>query len=156
MWTTTSTTSLSWVPCALPNASGHWTTFARLRVPLAVHKAVSPIACLTFLGITIDTVANELRLLADKLERLRMLQVCWGDRKTSSQRELESLIGVPNHACKVVCPGLSFLRWILDLLKDSRPRPTRSQPVRFIRLNREFRSDSAGGRHSQSSGMVWQ
>ena len=84
-------------------------TFAPLGVPLVVHKTVGPTACLTFLGITIDTVANELRLPADKLERLRTLLVSWGDQKTYSQRELESLIGVLNHACKLVRPGHSFL-----------------------------------------------
>ena len=116
-------------------------TFARLGVPLAVDKTVGPIACLTFLGIVIDTVANELRLPADKLERLRTLLASWGDRKTCSQKELESLIGVLNHACKVVRPGRSFLRRMLDLLKASRPRRAGARPVRFIRLNRDFRSD---------------
>ena len=35
-------------------------SFARLGVPLATRKTVGPTPCLTFLGITIDTMANEL------------------------------------------------------------------------------------------------
>ena len=38
------------------------------------------------------------------------------DRKVCTRRELESLIGSLNHACKVVRPGRSFLRQMLDLL----------------------------------------
>ena len=83
-------------------------------MPLAVDKTVGPIACLTYPGIITYTVANELRLPADKLERLRMLLASWGDRKTCSQKELKSLIGVLNHACKVVHPSRSFLRRMLD------------------------------------------
>ena len=75
--------------------------------------------CLTFLGITIDTIANELQLPIDKLAKLRTIFHEWGDRKACRKNELESPIGNLNYACKVVQPGLSFLRRILDLLKLS-------------------------------------
>ena len=56
------------------------------------------------------------------------------------RRELESLIGLLNHACKVVCSGRSFLRRMIDLLHSVPMHPLRPHP---IRLNREFRSDLA-------------
>ena len=62
---------------------------AHLQVPLATHKTVGPASCLTFLGIEIDTAANELRLPPDKLSKLRVLLEEWGDQKVCSQRELE-------------------------------------------------------------------
>ena len=114
---------------------------AHLGVPLASQKTVGPTTCLTFLGITIDTLANELRLPPDKLTRLRSLLAEWGDRKVCNQRELESLIGLLNHACKVIRPGRSFLRRMLNLLKSPHVRHTGRRPTRHIRLNREFRSD---------------
>ena len=108
-----------------------------LGIPIANHKRDGPATCLTFLGIEIDTVSAELRLPADKLQRLQSLLQEWGDRKTCERRDLESLIGLLNHASKVLRPGRSFLRRMLDLLHGVPTPPLRPHP---IRLNREFRS----------------
>ena len=111
-----------------------------LGVPIAKHKSVGPTTCLTYLGIELDTVASQLRLPEDKLSRLQALLGEWGDRKACQRKELESLIGLLNHACKVVRAGRSFLRRMIDLL-HSTPRSRRRHTP--IRLNREFRSDLA-------------
>ena len=108
-----------------------------LNVPMAAHKREGPTTCLAVLGIVIDTVAGELRLPADKLDRLRALLQHWGSKASCSRKELESLIGLLNHACKVVRSGRSFLRRMLDLLHAV--PPTQS----IIRLNTSFRSDLA-------------
>ena len=113
---------------------------ARLGVPIAEHKREGPTTCLTFLGIEVDTVAGQLRLPADKLDRLNSLLQEWGDKKACRRRDLESLIGVLNHACKVVRCGRTFLRRMLDLLKGVPMHPLCPHP---IRLNRSFRSDLA-------------
>ena len=39
--------------------------------PLAIEKLEGPATCLTFLGIVIDTILQELRLPEDKLKRCR-------------------------------------------------------------------------------------
>ena len=80
-------------------------TCARLGIPIAEHKRDGPTTCLTFLEIEIDTIAYQLRLPADKLSRLQTLLTNWGDRKACSRRELESLMGLLNHTCKVVRAG---------------------------------------------------
>ena len=113
-------------------------TCAELGIPIAEHKREGPVTCLTFLGIEVDTVAMQLRLPLDKLRRLQGLLSDWGDKKTCERRELESLIGLLNHACKVVRCGRSFLRRMLDLLLGVPMPRTRPHP---IRLNRAFRSD---------------
>ena len=113
-------------------------TCRELGVPIAEHKRDSPTTCLTYLGIEIDSVASQLRLPQEKLERLNTLLTEWGDRKVCERRQLESLVGTLNHACKVVRCGRSFLRRMLDLLKGSPVRPR--HPFQ-IRLNRAFRSD---------------
>ena len=41
-----------------------------LGVPIADHKRDGPMTCLVFLGIEIDTMSGQLRLPADKLQRL--------------------------------------------------------------------------------------
>ena len=89
---------------------------ARLGVPMAPHKREGPTKCLVFLGIEIDTVAGELRLPEEKLSRLMSLLQEWGSKKSCQRKELDSLIGLLSHACKVVRPGRSFLRRLLDLL----------------------------------------
>ena len=80
------------------------------------------------------------RLPEEKLMHLRARLEEWGDRKACQRKELESLVGLLNHACKVVRLGRSFLRRMIDLL-HSMPDSSRSNHP--IRLNWEFRSDLA-------------
>ena len=108
-----------------------------LGVPLATGKCEGPTTCLTFLGIELDTVAWSLRLPADKLSRIKATLQEWSDRKACRRRELESLVGLLQHACKVVKPGRSFLRRMINLLAG----PFASRGHHLVRLNREFRAD---------------
>ena len=108
-----------------------------------MNKEQGPTTCLTFLGIEIDSVTAQLRLPSDKLQRLLSTLALWGDKKVCLRRELESLIGSLNRACKVVRPGRTFLRRIIDLLSATEPSYGRSSPNHHIRLNREFRADLA-------------
>ena len=113
-----------------------------LGVPIAPHKTVGPTTCLVFLGIEIDTLAGELRLPQEKLSRLQSLLTHWGDKKVCNRKELESLIGLLNHACKVVRAGRSFLRRMIDLLHARSSGPSQKEATP-IRLNTEFRADLA-------------
>ena len=99
---------------------------AWLGVPMAPHKREGRTTCLVFLGIEIDTVAGELRLPEEKLSHLMSLLQEW------------SLILV--HACKVVRPGRSFLRRLLDLLHATSSRRGGNC---VIRLNRSCQADIA-------------
>ena len=102
---------------------------AELGIPLADHKTEGPATWITFLGIMIDTMAGFHR------RNWHACSLIWGDRKSCSKKDLESLIGTLNHACKVVSPGRFFLRRMIDLLKQHK------KAHHQIRLNREFRSD---------------
>ena len=53
------------------------TVRSELGVPVASHKCVGPLTCITFLGIEVDTVAFELHLPGEKLEKLRQLITEW-------------------------------------------------------------------------------
>lgn len=111
-----------------------------LGVPIAAHKREGPTTCLTFLGIEINTITAELRLPQEKLQRIVSLLGEWGDRKACLRRDLESLIGLLNHACKVVRSGRSFLRRMIDLLHSVQRSP---HGKNLVRLNRGFRADLA-------------
>ena len=112
----------------------------RLGVPIAHHKTEGPTTKITFLGIEMDTVMGELRLPQDKLVRLKETLQDWRFRKACTRKELESLIGQLNHACKVVRGGRSFLRRMLDLLHAVHRPPSSKIP---IRLSHGFRADLA-------------
>ena len=126
-----------------PPASNHARIFLQLLedecdalgVPLAPEKKEGPATSLTFLGIGIDTREGRLYLPSDKLTRLRQEVERWLPRKACCRHELESLIGVLQHAAKVIRPGRSFMRGMIDLLRGPR------RPHHYIRLNQWFRAD---------------
>ena len=62
----------------------------------------------------IDTVKMEIRLPADKLARLQLLINQWGAKTVCTKRDLLSLLGHLQHACKVVPTGRSFLRHMIN------------------------------------------
>ena len=108
---------------------------AQLGLPLHPDKCVGPATCLVILGIEIDTMAETLRLPADKFAATLQLLRAWSSFKWCRKKQLQSLIGVLHHACKVVWPGRTFMRRMINLLrcfrKDDHP----------IRLNEEFKRD---------------
>lgn len=108
---------------------------AELGVILAPDKQDGPSTIITFLGILIDTIKQELRLPEDKLKRLLELVHQWEHKKTCTRQELESLLGTLHHACKVIPSGRAFMRRALSLLSVVKCQH------HHIRLNKEIRSD---------------
>ena len=106
-----------------------------LGIPLASEKQDGPTAVITLIGIIIDTIRGELRLPEDKLQRLLQTVKEWEQCKMCTCRELESLIGVLQHAARVIKPGRSFLGRVISLPSVAK------QCHHHIQLNAEFRSD---------------
>ena len=116
-----------------------------LGIPLAPEKQAGPSTTIEFLGITIDTSQQELRLPIDKLDRLQSLTVKWTDRirkqlqdkqrPSCTRHELESLLGTMHHASTVIPAGKAFVRQMISLVH------TVEQPHHHIRLNKDFISD---------------
>ena len=111
----------------------------QLGLPLHPGKCVGPAPVLTVLGIELDSVNQVARLPAEKLHALQELIASWLARSWCNRRELESLIGHLHHATKVVWPGRTFLRRMIDLLGCFRKK---DHP---IRLNKEFHRDLQWG-----------
>ena len=74
----------------------------RLGVPLALEKVEGPTTSLPFLGIVLDSEHLKARLPEDKLVRIQRLLVRWLDKKKATKREILSLVGLLQHAAKVV------------------------------------------------------
>lgn len=109
--------------------------FAHLGVPLAEEKVEGPSTTISFLGIILDSVQLEARLPPDKLTRIKQDLHSWSTKEVASKRELLSLIGLLSFAAKVVPPGRTFLRRMIDLA-SSQPTLTST-----LTLGDNFRKD---------------
>ncbi|XP_028416203.1 uncharacterized protein LOC114540089 [Dendronephthya gigantea] len=111
--------------------------FSRLGLPLHPSKCEGPSTTLTFLGIELDSVSQMARLPQQKFVAILRLLNEWAIKRWCTRKELESLVGSLHHVTKVVPPGRSFLRRMINLLCAFR------SPSHPIRLNVEFRRDLA-------------
>ena len=108
---------------------------ALLGIPLAIEKVDGPATILEFLGILLDTERMEARLPQDKFVRMQATIKEWLHKKKATKREVLSLVGLLQHAAKVVRPGRTFV---------SRMYSTAAKVQEldyFTRLNKEFQSD---------------
>ena len=106
-----------------------------LGVPLALEKIEGPTHRLTFLGITLDTISMQAHLPEDKLKRIRHQVAAWLSRKKATKREILSLVGLLQHATKVVTPGRTFI----SRMYSAAARLKRLS--HFTRLTKDFHSD---------------
>ena len=89
------------------------------------------------LGINIDTEKMEARLPDDKLDKVRRLVHTWLHKRKARKRDILSLVGLLQHATKIVRSGRTFV---------SRMYATAAKLKKmhyFTRLNRDFHSDLA-------------
>ena len=108
-----------------------------LSIPVKQSKTVMPSTCVIVHGIEVDTLQMQARLPQDKLEAAITLVRAFSRRRKVTLRELQSLIGTMNFACKVVVPGRPFLRRLSDLTMGI------AKPHFHIRLGQEARLDLA-------------
>ena len=92
---------------------------------------------LVFLGILIDTNPMETSLPDDKLHELISKLQSWSTRNNCLKRELLSLIGKLNFACRIIPAGCIFLHCFIDLSTSAR------LPHHHVTMNREARRDIA-------------
>ncbi len=92
-----------------------------LGIPVVLEKTESG-TCLTFLGITLDTVKMEARLPQDKLLKCLRLVRSYRQLQKISIKQLESLTGLLNFACRVIRPGRPFLHRLYNFMEGIRRR----------------------------------
>ena len=90
-------------------------TLVKLGLDINWGKVAPPCQLITFLGVAIDTVNRTLSLPTQKLSELKDLVSVWLKKKRASKREILSLCGRLNWACRVVRGGRTFLRRLIDL-----------------------------------------
>lgn len=114
--------------------------FAELGIPISMKKLEGPLTSMLFLGILFDTANMTIRLDADRLTAIQTELSLWSteSRTSASREELQSLIGVLSFAAKVVAPGRTFLRRMIDHLKQL---PTSSEATTQHPLSITFDMD---------------
>ena len=108
---------------------------SQLGIPLALEKLEGPSQSLTFLGIVLDTKRIEARLPEDKLLRIRTQLAAWLGRKKATKCEILSLVGLLQHATKVVKPGRTFISRMYS--KAAKLKELHY----YTNLTKDFRSD---------------
>ena len=81
-----------------------------IGVPIAHEKTEGPVTKLIFLGLEIDSIAETLKIPQAKLEELREKIFKALSRKKLSLKEMQSIIGSLNFACRAIAPGRAFIR----------------------------------------------
>ena len=108
-----------------------------INIPLAPEKTQGPAQVLTFLGIELDTIHMQTKLLQDKLlkcrENIQQPLPKWV--KHIRLHRLQSIIGLLNFACRVIAPGRAFFRGLINLTQQG------NRPHHFIKLTRETKED---------------
>ena len=114
---------LLWLP-GLPTCQDSMSTMLRvcqeLGMLVAMEKSVGPAICLTFLGIELDSSLQQLRLPLTKLQDITSLTKSWLGKRSSTKRELLSLIGKLAFAAKIVPAGRLFLHCLIHLSTTAR------------------------------------
>ena len=91
----------------------HVDTFLRtchsLGIPVAQEKLEGPSTTLTFFGLELDSISQEVRLPPEKLKSLSDQLRHWPHIRKTSKRRLLSLIGSLSFAAKAVPAGRLFL-----------------------------------------------
>ena len=95
---------------------------------MAEEKTEGPAHILTFAGIELDCHKGEARLPQEKIEKCN-LAIHRALALKITLKELQSLTGLLNFACKVVIPGRVFLRRLINLTIGVK------RPHHLIRLN---------------------
>ncbi len=102
---------------------------------ISAEKFVAPCQDLVFLGIRINLADRVLSLPDDKLAALLSLLKEFSSRTSAIKRQIESLAGHLNFACKVVRGGRTFLHRIITLMN------TVDDHNAEVELDDEFRLD---------------
>ncbi|XP_056419586.1 uncharacterized protein LOC130361049 [Hyla sarda] len=90
--------------------------FTDIGVPVSPKKTVGPTKCLTFLGVILDSVAMQVSLPTDKLNRIRDTIHKYTVSQVTTKGELQSLLGMLAFAMRAIPQGRAFVSRILSLL----------------------------------------
>lgn len=84
-------------------------------VPIADDKTVGPCTVLIFLGLEIDSLLMQVRIPQEKLKTVvEQITGILRHNRSTTLRELQSLLGSLNFMCRAIAPGRPFCRRLID------------------------------------------
>ncbi|VDI48875.1 Hypothetical predicted protein [Mytilus galloprovincialis] len=103
----------------------------KIGIPLASDKTTLPTTLLMFLGIEFDTQNLIMRLPNEKLVKLSQKIRDTLDSSKITLKDMQSLLWLLNFACKVVAPGRTFCRRLINstIGEEVQKPSSRSRPV---------------------------
>ncbi|VDH93448.1 Hypothetical predicted protein [Mytilus galloprovincialis] len=107
----------------------------KIGIPLASDKTTLPTTLLMFLGIEFDTQNLIMRLPNEKLVKLSQKIRDTLDSSKITLKDMQSLLGLLNFACKVVAPGRTFCRRLINSTIGVR------KSYYKIRVNKQMKAD---------------
>lgn len=113
------------------------TIFRSLGVPLAEEKSVAPCKSLLYLGLVIDVRSMCVKLPVDKVQQCSKSINCLMVKKKAKVKEIQSLCGLLQFACRAVVPGRAFLRRLYDSVIGV------GNPNYYIRVSLQMKEDLA-------------
>ena len=91
-------------------------------IPIKHEKTCLPSTLIAVHGIELDTVKWEAQLPSDQVQKLQSSIGDIGKCRSVTLRQLQSVIGLLNFACRVISPGRAFLSLLINLtIGISRP-----------------------------------
>ena len=99
------------------------------------NKVEGPSQKITFLGIELNSIDMSLCLPKDKLNELFQTLVDFSSKTRASKRQLQSLAGKLNWACRVIQGGRVYLRRVLNAINSL------NHPHHKVRLSKVVRAD---------------
>ena len=106
-----------------------------LGVPLAEEKTVGPATILTFLGLEINTQEMVVRLPLQKVQEIMICLNALLHRKRCTLKDMQSLIGMLNFACRAIIPGRPFCRRLINSICGL------TKPHHHLSLNKGIKQD---------------
>lgn len=129
--------SLEWsVEKAWEKFSALWKLLTDLGFPIndKPGKVCRPTQEVKFLGIVLNSLSMTASLAPEKIEKIKRWGTNFVGKKKARVKEVQKLVGLLNHAAKVVRGGRTFLRRMIDCLRG-RPKN------HHIKLTPEFHED---------------
>ena len=87
----------------------------QINLPINYDKTVRPCFCLKYLGVVLDTRRREVRLGQEKLQKLRTHIDFVLRQTTVTKLHCQRMVGLLQWAARVIRPGRTFLRRLIDL-----------------------------------------
>lgn len=108
---------------------------SKLKVPLAEEKTEGPSEVIVFLGLELDSVKMEVRIPRAKIEEVVQKIQDVINKKKTTLKQMQSLIGSLNFCCRAISAGRPFCRRLINATCGL------SKPFHHLRVSSQMKLD---------------